>query len=66
MHATVKWVDNAMFVGESGSGHSVGQFQSYFSIVVALQHVGKVVLVDVWQSELRAERIVKRGRIGTI
>ena len=23
MHATVKWVDNAMFVGESGSGHSI-------------------------------------------
>lgn len=23
MKATVKWVDNAMFVGESGSGHSV-------------------------------------------
>ena len=23
MQATVKWVDNAMFLGESGSGHSV-------------------------------------------
>ncbi len=23
MEATVKWVDNAMFLGESGSGHSV-------------------------------------------
>ncbi|MFT6389006.1 MAG: putative redox protein [Cellvibrionaceae bacterium] len=23
MEATVKWVDNAMFIGESGSGHSV-------------------------------------------
>ena len=23
MKATVKWIDNAMFVGESGSGHSV-------------------------------------------
>jgi len=23
MKATVKWVDNAMFIGESGSGHSV-------------------------------------------
>lgn len=23
MKATVKWVDNAMFLGESGSGHSV-------------------------------------------
>lgn len=23
MQATVKWLDNAMFVGESGSGHSV-------------------------------------------
>lgn len=23
MHASVKWLDNAMFVGESGSGHSL-------------------------------------------
>lgn len=23
MKATIKWVDNAMFIGESGSGHSV-------------------------------------------
>ena len=23
MHGTVKWLDGAMFIGESGSGHSV-------------------------------------------
>ena len=64
MKATVKWVDGAMFVGESGSGHAVvmdgpedigGRNMGFRPMEMMLLSVGACSSVDV-------VNILKRGR----
>jgi putative redox protein len=64
MKATVKWVDGAMFVGESGSGHAVvmdgpedigGRNMGFRPMEMMLLSVGACSAVDV-------VNILKRGR----
>ena len=56
MHGTVKWLDGAMFIGESGSGHSVvmdgpedlgGRNQSLRPMEMLLRGTGGCAIYDV-------------------
>jgi len=56
MHGTVKWLDGAMFIGESGSGHSVvmdgpedlgGRNQSLRPMEMLLLGTGRCAIYDV-------------------
>ena len=56
MHGTVKWLDGAMFIGESGSGHSVvmdgpedlgGRNQSLRAMEMLLLGTGGCAIYDV-------------------
>ena len=72
MHGTVKWLDGAMFIGESGSGHSVvmdgpedlgGRNQSLRPMEMLLLGTGGCAIYDVISMLKKARQQVTDCRV---